>query len=127
MKTPAKPTPRQVLSENLKALMAARPDLGTIKKVAQASGSRLSNGKIGRIYAASHTTDIDALQHLAEVFGLQPWQLLVEGLKPEAAPVLIDQAVIDRLRQAVAAPVPDFYKQAARHEPPSKKAPKKSA
>ena len=55
--------------------MAARKDeLGTIKKIAAASGTKLSNGKVGRICKASHTTDIDSLQHLAEVFKVEPWQ-----------------------------------------------------
>lgn len=103
MKPPEKPTPRQILSANVKALMAARKDdLGTIKKIAAASGTKLSNGKVGRICKASHTTDIDSLQHLAEVFKVEPWQLLVEGLKPDALPVVIDATVIAALRQAVA-------------------------
>lgn len=115
MRPPEKPTPRQILSANLKTLMSSRPALGTIKKVALASGSTLSNGKVGRIYKASHTTDIDTLQHLATVFGLQPWQLLVEGLKADSLPILIDQSVIDGLRQAVShptAPAQGFFEQA---------------
>lgn len=94
-------TPRQVLSENLRALMATRSDLSTIKKVADASDSALSNGKVGRIYAASHTTDIDALQALAEVFGVEPWQLLIEGLNPLALPRLADAFVLAQILDAV--------------------------
>jgi hypothetical protein len=97
-----KPSPREVLSANLKALMAADPDrAGTIKKVAAASGTALSNGKVGRIYAASHTTDIDTLQHLAAVFGLEPWQLLVNGLNPDALPRLADASVLAQILDAV--------------------------
>jgi hypothetical protein len=81
-----RPSPRMVLSTNLRTLMGAVPALGTIKKVADASASKLSNGKVGRIYAASHTTDIDTLQDLADLFGVQPWQLLVPDLKPQALP-----------------------------------------
>lgn len=103
MKPPEKPTPRQILSANVKALMLARKDeLGTIKKIAAASGTKLSNGKVGRICKASHTTDIDSLQHLAEVFKVEPWQLLVEGLRPDALPVLINATVIAALQQAAA-------------------------
>lgn len=97
-----KPSPREILSKNLKSLMGSRPELSTIKKVADASDSVLSNGKVGRIYAASHTTDIDALQHLADVFGLQPWQLLVDGLNPKALPRLADAAVLNQILDAVA-------------------------
>jgi hypothetical protein len=96
-----KASPRKVLSENLRALMSVRPDLGTIKKVAEASGSALSNGKVGRIYAASHTTDIDTLQDLASVFKLEPWQLLVEGLNPNALPRLADASVLNQILDAV--------------------------
>lgn len=96
-----KTSPRDVLSENLRSLMAARPGLDTIRKVAAASNSTLSNGKVGRIYAASHTTDIDTLQHLADVFGLEPWQLLVHGLNPAALPRLADAAVLNEILDAV--------------------------
>lgn len=96
-----KRTPRQVLSKNLRALMESRPDLGTIKKIVEASKSNLSNGKVGRIYAASHTTDIDTLAHLAELFGLQPWQLLVEDLKPEALPQLFDRSLLATIQQLI--------------------------
>jgi transcriptional regulator with XRE-family HTH domain len=95
-----KPSPREVLSANLRALMASS-ELTTIKKVAEASGTALSNGKVGRIYAASHTTDIDTLQHLANVFGLEPWQLLVNGLNPKALPRLADAAVLHEILDAV--------------------------
>lgn len=96
-----KPSPRELLSANLRTLMASRPDLSTIKKVAAASRSKLSNGKVGRIYAASHTTDIDTLQHLADVFGMEPWQLMVEGLNPEALPRLADASVLAQILDAV--------------------------
>lgn len=101
-----KSTPRKVLSDNLRELMAQRPGLDTIKKVAEASGGTLSNGKVGRIYAASHTTDIETLQDLAAVFELEPWQLLVEGLKPEAPPRLADAAVLAQLLDALQAGIP---------------------
>lgn len=96
-----KPSPRQILSDNMRALMDARPELGTIRKVADASDSALSNGKVGRICAASHTTDIDTLQDLAKVFKLEPWQLLVEGLNPEALPRLADASVLAQILEAV--------------------------
>lgn len=96
-----KRSPRDVLSANLRALMAARPDLGTIKRVAAASGTKLSNGKVGRIYAASHTTDIDTLQYLASVFELEPWQLLVKDLNPSALPRLADATVLAQILDAV--------------------------
>jgi hypothetical protein len=106
MRDADKPSPREVLSANLRELMKARPDLGTIKKVANASKSNLSNGKVGRIYAASHTTDIDTLQHLADVFGVEPWQLLVAGLNPLALPRLADAFVLAQILDAVRSNTP---------------------
>lgn len=96
---PDKPTPRQVLSANLRALMATRPDLDVIKKVVKVSG--LSNGKVGRIYAASHTTDIDTLADLAEAFGLEPWQLLVPDLNPQRIPELSTTPLLEQVRSLV--------------------------
>jgi hypothetical protein len=100
--------PREILSENLLALKDSGryPSLDTIKKIAQASGGKLSNGKVGRIAAGSHTTDIEALADLAEVFGLQPWQLLVQGLNPAALPVLVDAQFLTGLRDMVSAAQP---------------------
>lgn len=111
---PDKLTPRQVLSKNLLALMAARPDLSTIRKIVAASGSRLSNGKVGRITAASHSTDIDTLQALADVFGLEPWQLLVRDLHPNALPRLADASVLNQILDAVSGKTPT----AAEGKPP---------
>lgn len=96
-----KTSPRDVLSQNLRRLMESRPDLGTIKKIVLASDESLSNGKVGRIYAATHTTDIDTLQYLAKLFGLEPWQLLVENLNPEALPRLADATVLAEIFDAV--------------------------
>lgn len=98
-KPPEKPSPREVLSANLKRLMEAHPGLSTIKKVAQRS--TLSNGKVGRIYAASHTTDIDALRQIAHAFDLEPWQLLVEGLNPDALPALAGPDLLHEIRRLV--------------------------
>lgn len=96
---------RAILSKNLRTLIeAARqadPRLGAIRKVAEASGGKLTNGTVGRIAAGTHTTDIDTLADLAEVFGLQPWQLLVEDLNPKVLPHLVDAEFLSRIKQIV--------------------------
>lgn len=102
MRRPDLSSPRHVLSRNVRALMDMRPDLDTIRKVVKASGTRLSNGKVGRITTASHATDIDTLQALADVFGVQPWQLLVRDLNPHALPRLVDAEVLNQLMDVVA-------------------------
>lgn len=93
--------PRDILSNNVRALMEARPALGTIKKIVQASQGRLSNGKVGRVTAGTHATDVDTLEGLAEVFGVQPWQLLIEGLNPKAPPVLASGELLGQIRLIV--------------------------
>lgn len=70
---------KAVLAHNLKALMK-RPSFNTLPKITKASDGRLSNGKLDRVRRAAAATDIDTLEQLAEVFGLQPWQLLQEDL-----------------------------------------------
>jgi hypothetical protein len=74
---------RAVLAENLKALMK-RPSLNTLPKITEASHGRLSNGKLDRVRRAAAATDIDTIEMLAEVFGLEPWQLLQDDIGASA-------------------------------------------
>ena len=92
--------PREILSRNLKALMAAKPGLETIKKIVAATDGRLSNGKLDRIRRADATTDIDTLYEIATTFELQPWQLLVENLDPLDLPTLNDAKVLSQILQS---------------------------
>lgn len=103
-------SPRQVLSENLRALLSS--DLEgprTIKEVANASADirlagedmHLSNGKVGRIYKGESGTSVDSLYGLARVFGLEPWQLLVPGLDPKALPRLASSGLLEAIQQLV--------------------------
>lgn len=105
-----KPSPKQVLSANLRALLASDVfKVNTIKQVAEASkglrrGSEdvhLSNGKVGRIYKGEQPTDVDSLYGLAAVFHLEPWQLLVPGLNPKALPKLASPQLLDEIRDLV--------------------------
>lgn len=102
---------RDILSQNLRKLIedakTSKPQLGAIKKVAERSSelthgtTTLSKSRVGRIAKGSHPTDIDALNDLAQVFGLQPWQLLVENLNPKALPHLADAALLSQIKQIV--------------------------
>lgn len=92
---------RDILGANVRALMAANKRLDTIKKVSVESGGVLSNGKVGRITAASHVTDVDAIGELARVFGVEPWQLLVPGLDPGSLPMLASPALLEQIRDLV--------------------------
>jgi len=78
--------PRDILSKNLKALMAATPALNTLPKITKAGGP--PNGVLDRIRRAQGACRIDSLAQLAGVFGLQPWQILVPDLDPARLPQL---------------------------------------
>lgn len=102
---------RAILSRNVRRLIddakETRPHLGSILKVAEVSkklthgSGSLSKSRVGRIVTGSHPTDIDALSDLAQVFGLQPWQLLVENLNPKALPQLVSAGLLSQIRQIV--------------------------
>ena len=66
--------PRDILANNLRALMAARPDLGTLPKITARSG--VSNGTLDRIRRAAVSTRVDELDKLGRAFGIEAWELL---------------------------------------------------
>lgn len=78
--------PRQVLANNLKALMAAHPQFSTLPKITAAGGP--PNGVLDRIRRADSACRIDSLAQLAKVFGLEAWQMLVPDLDPKHPPHL---------------------------------------
>jgi hypothetical protein len=80
-------TARNVIAENLKALMAARPKLNTFPKITAAGGP--SNGTLDRIRRAESGCSLDQLDLLGKVFELDPWQLLVPNLQANNPPILL--------------------------------------
>jgi transcriptional regulator with XRE-family HTH domain len=66
--------PRDILAANLRAFMAARPDLDTLPKLTARSG--VTNGTLDRIRRAVVSTRVDELGRLAEAFGVEPWEML---------------------------------------------------
>lgn len=77
--------PRDVLAANLRKLMAAAPGLSRLPEVVEASSGALTNGTLDRVRRATHATSIDTLETIAEVFGVEPWHLLVPTLHVETA------------------------------------------
>lgn len=77
--------PRDVLATNLRKLMAAASGLSRLPDLVAASDGALTNGTLDRVRRATHATNIDTLEQLAEVFGVEPWQLLVPTLHAEPA------------------------------------------
>jgi transcriptional regulator with XRE-family HTH domain len=66
--------PRDILANNLRALMASRPDLDTLPKITARCG--VSNGTLDRIRRAVVSTRVDELERLGKAFGIEPWELL---------------------------------------------------
>ena len=90
--------PRDILSNNLRALMAARPDLGTLPKITARSG--VSNGTLDRIRRAAVSTRVDELERLGKAFGMEPWELLRPQGHAKLSPLaLLLAAHLDRTAQ----------------------------
>ena len=98
--------PRDVLAENLRALMKKSKDrngtLGTIEQVAEASG--VSKGVVERMTKAQSNTGIDHLQGIAKAFEMEAWQLMIPGLDATNPPMLAavteqQKALWDKLKK----------------------------
>lgn len=75
---------REILASNLKALMAkskhSQGDLFRLSNVAQST--------IGRVINMQVDATVATIEAIAEVYKLQPWQLLVPNLDPSNPPML---------------------------------------
>ena len=72
-------TPREVLSANLQKLMDMK-GWTSFADVIEASDGRLTNGTLDRIRRKATGCSVDHLQALGDVFGVEPWMLLVDSL-----------------------------------------------
>lgn len=84
---------RDVLAENFAALRAKNRALSRLPDIVKAGGG--TNGTLGRIPLKTTGVSIDALEPLARVYGIEPWQLLAEGLgadKPVVAATEVQAA-----------------------------------
>ncbi|HOW47323.1 MAG TPA: helix-turn-helix domain-containing protein [Rubrivivax sp.] len=87
--------PRDILSANLRTLMAARPDLNTLPKLTARSG--VSNGTLDRIRRAAVSTRVDELEKLAHAFGIEPCELLRPAGRSGPSPLAMQLAAhLDR-------------------------------
>jgi transcriptional regulator with XRE-family HTH domain len=90
--------PRDILAMNLRALMAARPDLDTLPKITARSG--VSNGTLDRIRRAVVSTRVDELEKLGRAFGVESWELLRPHGHAKLSPLaLLLAAHLDRTAQ----------------------------
>lgn len=81
---------RETLAENLKALMAAHRinTLPALERATDANGHKVGKSTVGRALNCETPLNLDYIEAIAEVYGLDPWQLLVPGLLPKNPPVL---------------------------------------
>jgi transcriptional regulator with XRE-family HTH domain len=90
--------PRDILASNLRALMAARPDLDTLPKITARCG--VTNGTLDRIRRAVVSTRVDELERLARAFGIEPWELLRPNGHAKLSPLALQLAThLDRSAQ----------------------------
>lgn len=90
--------PRDILASNLRALMAARPDLDTLPKITARCG--VTNGTLDRIRRAVVSTRVDELERLARGFGVEPWELLRPNGHARLSPLALLLAThLDRIAQ----------------------------
>ena len=68
---------KDVLAANINRLMAGTPALQSNPKLSKRS--ELGLGTVARVRNAESAANLDTVDTLAETFGIQPWELLVEG------------------------------------------------
>lgn len=87
------PPARDVLAENLSALMAAHPQFSTLIALEGATATRGGGKKIGKttlgqILNRKTPVNLDYIEILSKVFGVASWQMLVPGLQPKNPQIL---------------------------------------
>jgi hypothetical protein len=94
---------RQVLTDNLKALMKLRAGPTSQTGIKKRSGP--AQATVGRILnkAGGENSRIETVERIAKAYGLEAWQLLVPGMNPSNPPVLLaaskeEKALYERLR-----------------------------
>lgn len=95
---------RAILAANIRTLIDSAAPAGSRQSVrAWALGKGLDVRLIDRLVKGQHAVTLDNLERVAEACGLQPWQLLLEDLDPQAppeAPITEDErAMLRKLRR----------------------------
>ena len=82
---------RTVLGENIKALMANSTTIKTtvaLEKATQRKGCKVGKSTIDRAIKGTTTLNVDYIEAIASVFGLDTWQILTPSMQPQTPPVL---------------------------------------
>ena len=78
---------KQVVAENVAALMKDRRlKQQHVAALAKQRGAPIDQTTVGRIARAEIPTTVDKLHAVALGIGVEPWQLLIDGLDPKALP-----------------------------------------
>lgn len=82
---------RDVLGANIKALMDASTEYRStlaLEKATFHKGCKVGKSTIDRALKGDTTLNLDYIEAIAKVFGLDPWQLLTPSMQPKNPPVL---------------------------------------
>lgn len=94
---------RQVLWANVEALMNHHWGGENLSRLAREA--KIGPGSTTRMKQQATSVGLELVDKVAELFGLQTWQLLVPGLEPKSPPTLLpmseaERALYTRLIQA---------------------------
>jgi len=97
-------TPSKLVAANLKRLMdSGRGPVGQ-NAIFRACNGRVSQSTVGRMLSGETNTGVDTVQIVAELYGLEAWQLLLPNLNidnPQAAPLTAaEELFYDKIRAA---------------------------
>jgi len=92
---------RQILATNLAELRKRHPHLKSTNAIERASAEldpdrKIAHSVVQRVFNGKTPFNLDDLQTLAELFGLDAWQLLVPQIDPDHPPVLTSVGETDR-------------------------------
>lgn len=98
----------EIIWLNVKALMIQKyneENLYKLNKESAALGKdkEISLGSLTRIKAQNTDLRMSVLEKVANFFGLQPWQLLIDGLDPTNPPVFLNkkqQLFFDKMKSS---------------------------
>lgn len=85
-------TTKALLWENVLALMQAKYGGENLSRLARETG--MGPGSASRIKAQETSVGVEVLEKIAEVFGVEPWQLLVPRLGAHLFEISEDQKVV---------------------------------
>lgn len=93
----AKINTRGILSSNVRALMTKNGhSQGDVHRLAKMRGYTLSQSTVGRICKGEIWATLESIEALALIYGLLPWQLMVENLEVANPPVLKDKTGVEK-------------------------------